>query len=462
MNSDKAYILGLVVGGGVFTNDASSFSIHLPYKQWGDIAQNPSRAGQITRDIMGVVKPMMKAIYGIEVSFLPPSKEWVIVCEGNLTPLNNDLLSYKITPKGEIKRHVSIQNIVTDLIDDNLKRRFVAGLADTIGSTTKSHRRFTDDIQIISFEISGFNFNFVCELCRLLHTIKCYPDQVLWNHPNFHSSQNPYYISWKKGFKLRVKLDQYGKFGAFAFRTKAESAKENRDLQSNSTSASPCDERNINVKSSCVHMDESSAILPEKIRGGHYLHNKHVCAVLGCEYAPYEQINELIKNASDYVNPFPIICKDTITNINSIIKSDSLYANRIYSNTKVDIEYYYNLYRSNKNLLIYGSSNDDGYPLDIIMQAIAFLIASEQGKLNGFRIKGSYLDILEESFENKAQYDIFIQKPEIPTPIIIKNKEYAVLIGSENSKIYKKLLSIDPENKYKLIVRKIQESDFAK
>lgn len=74
MNSDKAYILGLVVGGGVFTNDASSFSIHLPYKQWGDIAQNPSRAGQITRDIMGVVKPMMKAIYGIEVSFLPPSR----------------------------------------------------------------------------------------------------------------------------------------------------------------------------------------------------------------------------------------------------------------------------------------------------------------------------------------------------------------------------------------------------
>lgn len=29
----------------------------------------------------------------------------------------------------------------------------------------------------------------------------------------------------------------------------------------------------------CVHCEENSELLPENIRGGHYLHNRHVCAV---------------------------------------------------------------------------------------------------------------------------------------------------------------------------------------
>lgn len=127
--------------------------------------------------------------------------------------------------------NATLVTITTELIDDNLKRRFVAGLADTVGSTAKSHRRFTDEVQIISFEISGYRFDFVCQLCQLLYSVNCYPDQILWNHPNFHSGNDPYYSTWKKGFKLRVELDQYAKFGAFAFRTKAESANENRSLQ---------------------------------------------------------------------------------------------------------------------------------------------------------------------------------------------------------------------------------------
>ena len=33
VNIDKAYILGLVVGGGVFGSSTSSFCVKLPYKQ---------------------------------------------------------------------------------------------------------------------------------------------------------------------------------------------------------------------------------------------------------------------------------------------------------------------------------------------------------------------------------------------------------------------------------------------
>lgn len=45
MNTDKAYILGLVIGGGVWGNAEDVFRIRLPFKQWGSYEVNPKRAG---------------------------------------------------------------------------------------------------------------------------------------------------------------------------------------------------------------------------------------------------------------------------------------------------------------------------------------------------------------------------------------------------------------------------------
>ena len=56
----------------------------------------------------------------------------------------------------------------------------------------------------------------------------------------------------------------------------------------------PCNEREIKMPSvTCVHCEENSELLPENIRGGHYLHNRHVCAVLQCEHAPYGEVQKI-------------------------------------------------------------------------------------------------------------------------------------------------------------------------
>ena len=62
-------------------------------------------------------------------------------------------MHYGIACEGELRGTADISQVVLELVDDNLKRRFIAGLADTIGSMAKSQRRFTDEHQIISFEI---------------------------------------------------------------------------------------------------------------------------------------------------------------------------------------------------------------------------------------------------------------------------------------------------------------------
>lgn len=45
IDTDQAYLLGLLVGGGIIHGD--SIQIILPYKRWGDMKSNPGRAGDI-------------------------------------------------------------------------------------------------------------------------------------------------------------------------------------------------------------------------------------------------------------------------------------------------------------------------------------------------------------------------------------------------------------------------------
>ena len=459
MDTDRAYLLGLVIGGGIWGNAEDVFRIRLPYKQWGSYEANPQRAGQISQDVMRVVSPLFRAIYGLAISYdTVGSGEWNILCEGDLTTLRAELESYGIVCEGEIRKTANINNIVPALVDDNLKRRFIAGLADTIGSTKQSHRRFTDDKQMISFEINGFEYHFVCALCKLLHAIKCYPDQILWNHPNFHCGMNPYDKGWKKGFKLRVYLDQYDKFGAFAFASKATSTKQNIKLENQTNVATPCEDREIKSPSmSCVHSDENSALLPEYIRDGHYIHNKHVCAVLGCEHAPYAEVRKILGNAENYINPFPIMVKGTREKIEAIIRANPLFYNRTYRQEILSISNI--ITAKNSFSLMWGNGVNSGYPVSKIIRAIAFLVAADTDRLNGLRPKGSEDEIIKSYLALNPQATVMCYLPDILTPMYLSMGEYSVLIGPNNPQVYKKLISYDENNAYKLKVRQITEDD---
>ena len=458
MNTDKAYILGLIIGGGIWGNAEDVFKIRLPFKQWGSYEANPKRAGEISRDVMKLVSPMFRVIYGISVSYdTSVSGVWNILCEGDMSTLRSELEGYGIRCEGEIRKHANISKIVPELVDDNLKRRFIAGLADTIGSTKRSHRRFNDDKQMVSFEISGFEFDFVCSLCKLLHSIGCYPDQILWNHPNFHCGSNPYDKRWKKGFKLRVYLDQYEKFGAFAFTSKVLSARENKKLEAEENVAIPCDEREIKLPSvTCVHCDEDSPLLPDVIRGGHYLHNRHVCAVLSCDHAPYGEVNKLLANAQYCINPFPVLVKGRVSEIQTILESEPIYKNRTYRTISVKIA---DLYGSSETDLLYSNGLGAGYPMNKVILALAYLIAAVTNQLNGLRPKGSKDTIISEYLKSHPDAEVFIMRPDLFTPIVIQMGVYAALVGPNNPKVYKKLIQKCPDNPYKIKVRAITEAD---
>lgn len=459
VNTDKAYILGLIVGGGVFGNNKDTFYIKLPYKKWGDAKKHPSRAGQIANDILKVVKPIFESEYQLDVTYIT-SPEWRIMCSGDCTTLYNDLKSYSIEPSGEIRKNAYLKTITSKLVDDNMKKRFIAGLADTIGSTTSSHRRFTDNTQIISFEIPGFNFEFVCDLCRLFSSIGCYPDQILWNHPNMNSSKNAYYTSWQKGFKLRVTLDQFSNFGAFAFTTKAKSSVDNRRKQHKTNVAEHCSKKTITItNATAVHIDENSSLLPEIIRGGHYIHHKHFCAVLGCENAPYDEIDTYLLSAEQYINPFTILYKGTLDEVDLIVNSSVIMSKRTYTDLNHTVEELLSIYESDKNTLLYGDRTHSGYPITTVIDAVAYVIAAKTKQLKGKRPIGNRITLLKDYIASNPNTNITLRIPDLLTPLIIVDNAVAALVGPINPIVYKKLISYDKTNKYKMLLREITEAD---
>lgn len=386
-----------------------------------------------------------------------PGGTWTILCEGDISGVREDLTRYGITCEGEIRGAASISSIIPELVDDNLKRRFVAGLADTIGSMAKSQRRFSSEHQILSFEIKGYNFQFVCDLCRLLYSINCIPDQVNWNHPNIHCTSDPYYTQWNKGFKLRILLDQYARFGAFAFRTKAETSNENRQLQHQTHTAEICEERDFHVTPSTVHPAENDARLPDNIRGGHYIHFRHFCAVMGCEHAPYEQVCRCFADLGSVVNPFPILSKETSGRIEEIIQTDPLLAQREYTTNDIQIQTLYESYKNNPNDLLYGVHGRTGYPVSEVLQAVAYVIANDN-ELFGKRPK-RYASIIERHISNNPEETVEFRIPDLLTPLVILGNGRGALVGAVNPDVYARLITHDPVNEYKLLVRQITEED---
>lgn len=458
MNIDKAYLLGLIIGGGIFGEAEDGFRIRLPYKKWGSYIENPQRAGQIAGDILNKVGQMFRAVYGLTIQYETTTGGiWTILCEGDTTDVKADLLNYGIMPEGEIRGNADISTIVPDLVDDNLKRRFIAGLADTIGSMAKSQRRFSDEHQILSFEIKGYDFKAVCNLCRLLYSVNCIPDQVNWNHPNIHCPHDPYYKTWNKGFKLRILLDQYAQFGAFAFRTKAEAANENRRLQQQMHVAKRCEEREIVITPSAVHPAENDPRLPDEIRGGHYLHFRHFCTVLGCEHAPYVAVCSHFNRLGELITPFPILCRDTYPNVEELIQSDELMARRNYAIESIPIQSLLALYMNDKKALMYGPSEKSGYPITMVLQATAFIIA-DADELHGKRPSG-YIRVIERHLTNNPALCIEIRKPNLLTPLVLVGNGRGALVGPLNPDVYSQLVVHDPDNEYKLLVRPITEED---
>ena len=368
----------------------------------------------------------------------------------NYESIIKNLEPYKIDLFGRFKDNVKIINLVNSM-NRQEKMHFIAGLADVVGSVNPQHRSFKDIKQIISLEISGFNYNLIKEICCIFHDLEFTVDQILWNHPNMHAGDNPIYKKWNKGNKIRVLTSEFIDQLTFGFNSKTESAEENIKSLADEEIISPslCPnkfEEQFRVKQKTVHLYEKSEKLPENIRGSHYIHMGHICCALDCPYAPKDIIRRKIQSEDigHIFSYFPINLNGTESQVNKYINGSILK-----DETYIEKDYKFitlkGLFENEEYL--HFDENNTNYSLKKVIKGLIFLIQRKYKILTNSqtRLKGKIPDFLIDSSKYYEEI-ITIRIPTHRTPIIFVLDNNAALVGPYLKQLYRSFIEFDPQS----------------
>ena len=104
-----------------------------------------------------------------------------------------------------------------------------------------------------------------------------------------------------------------------------------------------------------------------------------------------------------------------------------------------------------------GESPRESNANGVVLSALRQIIANDD-ELFGKRPKG-YVQIIERHIEADEGECVEIRRPDLLTPLVIVGNGRGALIGACNPDVYSNLVTRDPDNEYKLIVRQITEED---
>ena len=174
-DGEKAYVLGLLVAGGEFSD--SQFSILFPFDQW---ATDPRRQNEISTHILTKMRQTFKNAYGVDIEFSLGAKNyWTLTPIGSMekiaqgiSAIRNDLTNLGLPDQGIILESVDLSKVRSEL-SDAAGIRFIAGICDVRASLTASHRNRVHTTPIVSIEVPArtkSKFNKKIFLCFLLKT----------------------------------------------------------------------------------------------------------------------------------------------------------------------------------------------------------------------------------------------------------------------------------------------------
>ncbi len=439
VSKEKAYCLGLLVGGGVISS--KTFKITLPFNKWG---MNPQNMGAIARDVLTKISVLFQKSYNINISYDIGNKKWFLlpVENANIDEIKNDLKILGLPNSGNLLNCARL-TVTKDKLDSIYAESFLSGIFDARASLTKTHRRFNYEAPVVSIEIPGStkNFKFVVDLCSWLTELGTITDQILYNHPCQHSPANTNYKGWKKGFKIRFLVKSFLAKNSFAMKSKAVDIIKLEKTQIKEQQL-PCLDRTPR-KSHVVsiHSDIGSLDLPEEVRNKIFFHYHHICAVLGCPFAPKKRIKELVENYNKMILIFPRLLKGPFVEIKKEFKTCQ---SNYFPKAKV----------KNTGCLVQKLVSDFKKYNDI-ESAIAFLFSK---KLNGNRHIGPKHDIINPNLTQKVT--VYQLHGYSDAPIMLKHQKRAAFLSCTESKENKKVIeNIVSLNGLLVIVKEINEGN---
>jgi hypothetical protein len=423
INHVKAYIIGLLVGGGKIDKDV--FVIDLPFKKWG---MEPNRMSIIATDILTKICQYFNTTYSFNVTYEIGNNKWLIkpMPYANIDELKKDLEYLELPTSGFLLAKADLSFAKKELKGVSIES-FLSGIFDARASLTLSHRRFTDDAPVVSIEIPGStkNFKFVVQLCSWLTDLGSTTDQILYNHPNQHAASDPEYRGWKKGFKIRFLVRSFLAQHSFALQSKSVDITKIEKHQKREEQI-PCYLRKLRKPSPVtVHSDQNSSDLPIEVRNKIFFHYHHFCAVIGCPHAPVDEIKKIVSKKESFISFYPRLSKgkkDSLLKQIELIKETDFPETELVKNERI-VE---NVLRDEKL--------KDFLGIDV---GIAYLFAQS---LKGKRHTGNMNEILNSCLESNIEIISIGDDFESPLVFINNSNQRAFICSSIKSKSNQSLI----------------------
>ena len=146
---------------------------------------------------------------------------------------------------------------------------------------------------------------------------------------------------------------------------------------------------------------------------------EQLCAALNCPHSPKNELDRLLTNAENYISPFTVLHKDTAVGVANIIANDPLLHNRNYTQTDIEVKYLVDSMNDGATTVLFSDgtpimhySRDKGYPLNVIMDAVAYIVASKTGNLNGKRPRGNREEIIMNAITANPDFTVTVKVPD--------------------------------------------------
>ena len=215
MNTEMAYLLGLVCGNGEVkrSNTTTTISINVPHKKLRTENNDDVRVyvkASIT-DMRAVLEPLI----GTGIDFIQQPNYSVL----SLTKPNEDFLIREILRHiGNASSHEDMR-IGEDIFNANLAERiyFLRGFSDVTGYIRRSNYYIDKHKHRVYIEVPR-NWELVIDVCNLLKSVGVPVQNINWGHPNIRDGKLTYYNdgkpnAWKKEHQIKIWANEFEKIG---------------------------------------------------------------------------------------------------------------------------------------------------------------------------------------------------------------------------------------------------------
>ncbi len=211
MNTEMAYLLGMIAGNGeIHRGDTeTSISIEIPHKKlktedFHDIALYVKAS---ISDIRNILEPLL----GSDLCFIQNKAETIIsFVKKNTEYIIREILRYigSAVSHNNMRVHEDVFCFTNDE-----KKQFLRGFADVTGYIRRSNYFFDKYMHRVYLEVPH-NWEMVIDICNILKDLDIPVQNIDWAHPNMRDGNaikynNGNYNFWKKEHQIKIWANEF-------------------------------------------------------------------------------------------------------------------------------------------------------------------------------------------------------------------------------------------------------------